>query len=360
MDSSLTLSNMIKLLRVPLTILVIFVHCGPNLFIPYDEAAEIFSFSWWFTSWGKIMAFISSCAVPSFFLISGYLFFRNIESFDYYQIKDKYRSRIRSLILPYLFWNTLVLFWAFIIYVVKHKSIIDIGYFISKYDLYGVFVSSRDSGTPIYMIMWYVRDLIALTILAPLFYFAIRYLKVFFVLVALAFYVYHGGYLKWLGTLSIVFFSIGAWVGLKKKNVVSFFSNKHRMVMLLFVTICLLVLYPFDIFSPEFVRLLRIISVVCIFYVAFLCVINNVKISQNVASASFFIYCIHILQPANQCTILTLSIFVMSNTFGFIPIVGYFLSYMLSPVLTFYICLVMFFILKRCCPCFLNFISGTR
>lgn len=45
--------------------------------------------------------------IPAFFMLSGYLFFRN---FTWAGLPGKWRRRVRSLLIPYLFWN---LFWYF-------------------------------------------------------------------------------------------------------------------------------------------------------------------------------------------------------------------------------------------------------
>lgn len=42
--------------------------------------------------------------VPYFFVISGFLFFRN---FDMKMLAAKYRSRCKSILVPYLVWNVL-------------------------------------------------------------------------------------------------------------------------------------------------------------------------------------------------------------------------------------------------------------
>ena len=51
---------------------------------------------------------ISSSCVPIFFFISGFLFFRN---FQISMLLDKYQSRIKSIVIPYIVWNTLYYFF---------------------------------------------------------------------------------------------------------------------------------------------------------------------------------------------------------------------------------------------------------
>ena len=47
---------------------------------------------------------LGQIAVPGFFMVSSYLFFRG---FCWEKLIPKWRSRIRSLVLPYLLWNFL-------------------------------------------------------------------------------------------------------------------------------------------------------------------------------------------------------------------------------------------------------------
>lgn len=57
-----------------------------------------------------VMDFFSVIAIPAmtwFFFISGYLFFRQ---FEMNQLLRKWKSRFKSLVIPYLLWNTVAVF----------------------------------------------------------------------------------------------------------------------------------------------------------------------------------------------------------------------------------------------------------
>lgn len=45
---------------------------------------------------------ITSLSMAFFFFVSGFLFFYN---FDISKIKNKYKSRVRSLLVPFILWN---------------------------------------------------------------------------------------------------------------------------------------------------------------------------------------------------------------------------------------------------------------
>jgi len=71
------------------------------------------------------MGFFSKIAIPAmswFFFISGYLFFRN---FDMSKLIGKWKSRIFSLLIPYLIWNTL----SVILQMIKGEKYFSDGFF---------------------------------------------------------------------------------------------------------------------------------------------------------------------------------------------------------------------------------------
>ena len=52
--------------------------------------------------------YIGSIAAPGFFIISGFLFFVNIENNDkFIVIKNKIVKRIHTVLLPFLMWNSI-------------------------------------------------------------------------------------------------------------------------------------------------------------------------------------------------------------------------------------------------------------
>lgn len=62
---------------------------------------------------------ITMVAVPLFFFLSGVFFFRN---YSWDKVIDKYRSRIKSLLIPYLVWNTFYVIAAFLFSVLPYVS----------------------------------------------------------------------------------------------------------------------------------------------------------------------------------------------------------------------------------------------
>ena len=80
------------------SILVIWVHSGNAELFLGPGAADGWA--------GGVERFFGTClgqfSVPGFFAVSAYLFYRRFALSD---LKRKWKSRVRSLLLPYLLWN---------------------------------------------------------------------------------------------------------------------------------------------------------------------------------------------------------------------------------------------------------------
>lgn len=76
------------------------IHCNPvNLLGSEIEESTKITFD-------VINVFLGLC-VPFFFVISGFLFFINVEKLTFKVVIGKWKSRITSLVIPYILWNTL-------------------------------------------------------------------------------------------------------------------------------------------------------------------------------------------------------------------------------------------------------------
>jgi surface polysaccharide O-acyltransferase-like enzyme len=166
----------LEILRFPLIILVIYIHAAstsinigatnvglPSLPSPYMEVQYI-------------ITKIARLAVPLFFLSSGFLFFRQGEM-TFQIFKTKALSRVRTLLVPYLLWNTVLLFIIFLaqqtpplatFFNSANISIRDLNNFERFDAIVGI------TRFPIAYQFWFIRDLIILVALSPLVYVAIK------------------------------------------------------------------------------------------------------------------------------------------------------------------------------------------
>lgn len=119
-------------------------------------------------------------AVAVFFLLSGFLFFRN---FVLGKTFEKYRSRFRSLFIPYILWNMIAL-----LFIIGLQLIPAIQTNIAS--LYTGYLPGRTLQEYVQIVinhgvafqLWFLYDLILYALFAPIIYLAVRYLSIFFII----------------------------------------------------------------------------------------------------------------------------------------------------------------------------------
>ena len=311
-------------------------------------------------------------AVPVFFVISGYLFFRNLVQWNFPIYIKKLKSRFCSLFIPYIIWNTIPVLYIIAGLFIKHYSIFQIldfinikgglcRYFFAPPILRMIYINWFGqpvmAGEPINAPLWFLRDLIILVILSPVIYWFVKRLGFYFLSILCLAYIstvipYHSV------TTSIFFFSIGAYFAISGKNIIREFNGAAVNSFLLalsfgFVdcffdgklTITGSVLYPFYI----------IFGVVAVFnLVSWLIEKKNITINKTLAKSSFFIFCLHSLLVIKICRWFVNLILPYNNTVFSI------LKYFLVPTLTVCVCLRIYLILKRFTPRLLNILTGNR
>lgn len=98
-------SKMIEWLRPFLMFLVVFLH---SVGMPMSGNKTISFHNGEFDTLRiAISEGICHVAVPTFFLISGFLFCKNIEKWNWLRWGNKVKRRVRTLLAPYVFWNLL-------------------------------------------------------------------------------------------------------------------------------------------------------------------------------------------------------------------------------------------------------------
>lgn len=187
-------SETISLVRFPLAALVVIMHC----FFPikgwqYDQLAEQ---GWGCNLTAELMLsgrILTSFVVIFFFLIAGYLFFIRLEEWNGKVWKQKISRRIWTLLIPYILWNTLYIvycLWSNIAGCFLHGDSWEVvsawvnehGGWLGMYwnamqlgegqvDLWG---HPAHSTVPILLPLYFVRNLMVLDILSPLFFFLLR------------------------------------------------------------------------------------------------------------------------------------------------------------------------------------------
>lgn len=208
-------SKAISWLRFPLIVLIVYIHRTGG----YDVGPELRSVSTDFLYLSRADCFVylkifsqqvfPRVAVPSFFVISGYLFFTNIRYWSWDIYLNKVSKRIKTLLIPYLLWNVIALSYPVSLYLIRDVPLPDsiVGWLSYFWD------AGDGLSQPLDYPLWYVRDLMVVTLLSPLWYLMLKFLGLFFVAVLVVLYVL--GIIPTVPGLSITavtFYCIGAYL----------------------------------------------------------------------------------------------------------------------------------------------------
>lgn len=221
------LSAAITWLRFPLIFFIILLHCYSVVRLEGDHDTffkVLYPFSLW----------IGETGVPGFFFISGYLFFLSKKSY-----KQKLETRFHTLLIPYLLWNAILLTVYLLAYAAGYPQ--DINYrSIADYDLLDYFRFFWDRGTyddgnfvPLLCPFWYIRNLLIMCLLSPIFYYIIRYAREFFLFIVAVWWMltYHNAFIP----QTILFFSLGAYFSIHDVNPLKLVSENKKWFIVCFV-----------------------------------------------------------------------------------------------------------------------------
>lgn len=169
---------------------------------------------------------ITRYAVPMFFILSGISFFKDYENKKYYK---KIKSRIFTLAIPYLLWNTI---WMIFEIICSYSFISN--YYVGR-ELFSINFINILEAIFFYkcnLPFWFIFDLIIFSIAAPLIYVFIRnkYIGIFSVILLTALYIFEIEIPSsiFYSSSSIIYYFIGALIG---KHYFDFVSKKSSRKM---------------------------------------------------------------------------------------------------------------------------------
>lgn len=335
----------IDALRLPLIILVVFIHMNPT----FDSVGY----------WGLTINTIAQVAVPCFFVIAGYFFVGNkLLTLEMYKVKLK--KRVVTLLIPYLLWNlvpSLVLIGGNLFSIVfRGKSTEDLMTFLTDLWNDGVWHLwwNKVNGMPSDSPLWFLRDLIVMCVLAPLFYYLIKKWGKFTIVVWFLLYMLLPASWKNLPGISltaIFFFNIGLYLKFNGINLVSKSGKYHSFgVVTAFILLVLIVLFKDqgDLY-PLFITMGTFSSFVLIGWAK----PSVVKCLAKFSPTIFFVYAIH------QTFVLA----YMGRMVGrLLPdsYVGDVLHYLIVPFIATAICMVIYYLLELVTPRLLKVLCGGR
>ena len=254
----LSMRSLISNIRLPLCVLILFMHFNPPVF--HCQPVRLAAYRHFNVFHGFLSESLFCLCVPIFFIIFGYLFFINIDQFTKSVYYEKLHRRLHSLLIPYLVWNTIV----FLLYYLGSMTIAPMpsgkaatsftfsDFIWSFWNIGHVYGDASFTGLVLDIPLWYVRDLLLISLFSPLLYILLRKTKGF-VLFVFA--------LLWAGELipdfyapsdqALCFFSLGAYAGMRKLVIPDEWADKRCYLFLLAYLLLSLVIIYFRFFRVE-------------------------------------------------------------------------------------------------------------
>lgn len=325
------LSNKIKIISFLCTVMVVYRH-GLNL--------QAFGLTNYETSYVTIIEHgfskITEVAVPYFFIVSGYFFFR----YSYYgngEYITMVRKKIKTLLVPFLFWNIVGLFPLlltnqFVIEAMPWQYIMQL-------------LNSDWNG-----VLWYVRDLMTLMVIVPFYswIFVVNNRWLYICLFILLFINWWPVECRWISSEGMIFFFLG---GVLQKN--SKILNKRipTAVLILMGLIWIISCFCFPFYWPIH-RYNTLLGLVIIWQLFHYFPKHLLNCALGVSVYSFFIYVVHIY------IVKAMKMGVAHFFYGNEKIA--LISYIVLPLLTVGIALYLGKLFNKYLPTAFNIVTGGR
>lgn len=291
---------------------------------------------------------------------------------------NKIKSRIHSLLIPYLLWN----FCCFLMVVIgmaainihKGESLSEVFLFVKEknwhifYD-YNVWGHSKNwlnyslhETAPFDLPLWFLRDLIIVTLLTPIIYYFVKKVKVWGILILFLAYISKIWILlPGFSITAFFFFSLGSYFALNKINIVTFSKRfKNIFIISSFILLCICTAYDGSIIGQNIRPFFICCGIFTCFYIASIFVeCHHLKPNKLLVSSCFFIYAFHVIP------IRLLSPLSQSKEFMHLIIPGQStieegICYLTTPFLTAFICILTLIIFKKLSPKLALLFSGNR
>ena len=356
-------SKRITSLRFILACLVVFIH---NTLPPIQNQIESGELHFYTYFW--VMKLFTKgfglCAVPLFFTFAAYL---QAKKADKYSILLK--KRTKTILLPYIIWISIYLLWQifgklFIAKVipsvltnefipVQNWTVLD---WIQKVIGYGYYLGISDDNFPgAAGQLWFLRDLMILVILSPLFMKLIKYTPSLLISIIFIFLLLGIKLFFVISNSTLLFYLIGLYWGYYDLPILEKIDRIHWYEIIpafVFALIGNYALFKNNISS----YVLTIISATLLLKFSSLLIINE-KVFDNLkklSGYSFFLYCIH--EPVLLPVFITLWMRYLPITNSFFCIMEYFIV----TIITIIIGTTLGILIKKFIPKLFSILNGGR
>lgn len=295
---------------------------------------------------------LTSICVPTFFIISGFLFFLNQNEFSLKTYSDKLYRRFYTLFIPYILWNLISLILQII--KIKYLDFPNPGLYqngsIQWIKVIEGFYNYVD-GYPFAFAFWFIRNLMIFILFSPIAYFI-------------------GCKKLWIGLIFIFiccllnttlwgfcFYVIGGMLSRYCKNQL-FQISIYPALACGFLWIVISIINLHFQFAFLYSTILIIESIAALIFIIY--ILPFLKdggiigfIIEKIVPATFFIYSFHQL----GCSVIR-NFFI--EIFGLTTSIGMILAYCFSFITLVVLSYLLWLILKCTCPLILNILCGKR
>lgn len=318
-------------LRAPLIVCVIFIHAtGSGLIMPLADDASMYNFIRFLLS-----TVLTQVAVPTFFVISSYLFFWGVDAFTRDIYRQKLKKRFTSVFVPYLIFVGLSLVITCAGKFVHHNPL------CLNLDLINKGVFSYH--------LWYIRELMLFFFLSPLIYVFVqnklRGAIVLFVLVAM--YVLDPrSNTEPFSSQALLFCTFGSYMSYHRIDLIPTLQQYRRIIVATSSVLLLVLLYGYyrELNLADYVFPLFIISGA----LSALALGEFIKLTAVLGKSSFFVYLTHVYM-----------IPVTALIYSFLGIGGI-MAYLSRPFVIYGLCTILYMCFQKFMPEVLALLTGNR
>lgn len=339
-------SNKITFLQFALSILIVYQHTSWNYNGSLLALSQIHGF----------LFYLTQTAVPLFFMISGYLFYR---TFKIEKAVDKLKSRIKTLVVPYLIWNVI---YAVGMILLKHFGFVNSVHIENNWKLLLQILNSDFSP------LWFVKYLIVFSLIGPLMYYVFKNKYIGAIAVVTIFVsnllfctlgivetpINVNSNNPVMFNYQYVFYAIGAYSAIHLKEVVEK-PNKTRAVSGAIILGILCVLYWMPFFETNVIvgHTFRLIFGIALWFACDF--IKNIE-TPSYMRMSFFIYCAHLLPLQCLQAVIRLILNKLDISFG----VFYVIEWIALPICLVAAIIFIGNVMKKYMPKVWNVLTGSR
>lgn len=374
-------SKTINWLRVALVLLVLFVHVHPD-HNPHWLTMDNLSgqpVGWViFSVVGTFINKFAFIAVPLFFAISGYLFFQKLESWSWTVWKQKIRSRVRTLLIPFFIFNAICAISLLCLSLKAGNGWSLEGAYEGRFPVMGWLWNgvSYCQGWknwlgmdmqlyyPLDVPLWFVRDLMVMLALSPIIYWLTRkgglaYLGIVGVAYCLGILCCAPGF----STNALFFFSLGAFAAIRCVDPVEWSRKNIKWVLPLFVglwVVASMIVQPGD--AQPFENMMFIAGIPVCFWVGAGVIGRGAAKSVDysfMTASGFFVYCIHMVNFGSW-NLLSWVNQVGAQVFNLDSPAVAAVAYLVEIALIMAVGMAAYWLLKRFLPCLSRILTGGR